>query len=264
MSILLQLPGIDNSLGGVVGVSSIVEAYREVLPKLYLTEIVGLATLFAVIIIIVRMVGVIKDAYSENEPMNIRKIFGLCEEYIKVAAILVFAPFMFYYIELGFSYIQDALVVKFKSDNILLEKALEAEGSTGILDNIAFTWQMAAGGMKTTIEFLLAALLKYAFYMVVAGRFLYLLLLQIVQPFAIVAFLSEKTRHFSLKYIGHLGYTYLVIPMILIADVFADKMTVHFLDNLKSVTIIYLAVAFILKISLYKVANSICKNVMSI
>lgn len=267
MSILLQLPNINNDLSGIKGVTSIVQAYKQFVPKLHLPEVVGLATFFAVVIIAIRIVAVLRDAYASGEPMNIKKMFDLAEEYIKVAAMLIFAPFIIYYIELGFSYIQDAAISKFNvGESSSLDVLLDAHDKGFSLNTAgeAFKAMVSLFAGSAFIELLLGTLLKYAVYMVVAGRYLYLILLQIIQPFAVVAFLSDKTRHFTLKYLGHLGYVYLIVPMILIADKFSDVMTEQFLGTLGSVKIIFLLVACILKFSLFKVANNICKNVMSI
>lgn len=74
-----------------------------------------------------------------------------------------------------------------------------------------------------TIWLFFLYLSKYLFYLFSAGRYIYLMLLQIVSPIAIVLLLSEKTSMFFFQWLKHFIICYMMIPAFILSNTFAEE-----------------------------------------
>ena len=59
---------------------------------------------------------------------------------------------------------------------------------------------------------------KYIFFFFASARYLYLILLEIVTPIAVILYMDEKTRHYTHAYLKNLFVCYMTIPAFLIAN----------------------------------------------
>ena len=59
---------------------------------------------------------------------------------------------------------------------------------------------------------------KYIFFFFASARYLYLILLEIVTPIAVILTWTRKTRHYTHAYLKNLFVCYMTIPAFLIAN----------------------------------------------
>ena len=109
------------------------------------------------------------------------------------------------------------------------------------------------------IEMLIYYLTEYLYFIFAAGRYLYLALLKIVTPIAVVCSLSEQTRGITITYLKNLAVCYMLIPSYLIANFFAETLSEAIVGSWETTSVNFdllsLAVALVFKLSLFSAAS---------
>lgn len=97
----------------------------------------------------------------------------------------------------------------------------------------------------------------YTFY--IAGRFMWLLMLELVAPIAIVLMIHEGTRTFFYTWLKNMIICYLLIPMFLLADKFSNDLTTGFFEGSEftSLSLIFLVFTGVfVKIKIFSTVKS--------
>jgi hypothetical protein len=66
-------------------------------------------------------------------------------------------------------------------------------------------------------------LFKYTYTFFILGRYMWLLMLELVAPIAIVLCIHETTRSYFFTWIKNMIICYMLIPMFLLADIFSNE-----------------------------------------
>ena len=217
----------------------ILKEVESVYEGLRLTEpsqiIIGLATLVAVFAVVNKFIKVYKEAFSDGEkPASARHFFNLFYVYIYCVVAIVLAPALFKVIEQALGLFQDEMVARYagKVNNSVTEEMMqyieEYEEEVSDADFIEAAIMRVTQQITMTLYILFFGAQKYLFYMFAAGRYLYLLLLQIIAPFAVFAWIDESTRHYTQTFLKNLLVCYMMIPAFLIASTFADELAINF------------------------------------
>lgn len=217
----------------------ILKEIESVYEGLRLTEpsqaITALATLVALFAVVNKFIKAYKEAFSDGEkPASARHFFNLFYIYVYCAVAIVFAPALFKIIEQILGLFQDEMVTRYEG---YLNRGAVEEMKRYILEfetEVADAGFIEAAIMRLTQQITMSLYIlffganKSLFYMFSAGRYLYLLLLQIVAPFAVISWIDESTRHYTQAFLKNLFVCYMMIPGFLIASTFSDELAINF------------------------------------
>lgn len=215
-----------------------IKEVESVYNSLRLTEasqaLVGLAILIALFAVINKFIKAYKEAFTDGEkPASAKHFFNLFYVYIYCVGAIAITPVVFHFVEEVLGMFQDEMVERYSGylgDTILqaMEKfeqeyAQESE-KVGFLD-IEGQLMLLLHNLNLQIFTFGLMCHKYVFYVFVTGRYLYLLLLQMVAPFAIYAWIDDSTRHYTQSFLKNLFICYMMIPAFLVAGVFSDELS---------------------------------------
>lgn len=74
-------------------------------------------------------------------------------------------------------------------------------------------------------------LFKYTYTFFILGRYMWLLMLELVAPVAIVLMIHENTRSYFYNWLRNMLICYLLIPMFLLADKFSNEVANFFMEG---------------------------------
>jgi len=253
---------------------SIAKAYELMRVNLVSEALIGITSLIAILVILKKFSEAYKDAFKDGKkPADIKEVFELFYIYISMAAIIILAPPIFSLIEKGFGEVQDEFVDRYSGDlNMSAGKAIttyetnyvkDQYKDAGIMDYVnpgKAISTVADGFFNGAFYMALLYANKYVFYFFAAGRYLYLLMLQVVAPLAVVCFLSKDLKQYAFNFLKHLTICYLMIPFFFLAYAFAGKISEVFIVNLDHYGKMALIITFVLKASLLKKAQTFVRE----
>lgn len=155
-----------------------------------------------------------------------KQFFKLFYIYIYVFAIIMVAPFAFTIVETALGNLQNELISHYQEDvNISIDEAIVTFTKDYIEDvQRRHNWVGQQIQEVIMLPFNIAAYTillyatKYIFFFFASARYLYLILLEIVTPIAVILYMDEKTRHYTHAYLKNLFVCYMTIPAFLIAN----------------------------------------------
>ena len=107
----------------------------------------------------------------------------------------------------------------------------EAKVNNKILEGESFDFDLLTVLTKAISGILMAigiGIFKFIYTFYIAGRFMWLLMLELVAPLAIVLMIHENTRSYFYNWLKNMIICYLLIPMFLLADKFSNELTTGF------------------------------------
>lgn len=75
---------------------------------------------------------------------------------------------------------------------------------------------------------------KYTYTFFILGRYMWLLLLELIAPVAIVLAIHENTRSYFYTWLKNMLVCYMLIPMFLLADKFSNEVAGFFMEGAAS------------------------------
>lgn len=250
--------------------------YQSELKRMYemlgsnalVNSLTGIAIFLALIFISKR----IYRAYKGQEEKGWKVFFDVAKEYLLITLFIAIFPFFLHYLELVLGGVQEYVSSNFNasvemSADAYIAKSIgeyideSANEDKGALDSIfAFSiLDIADTLLGITLSTFLLQINKYLYFFFCAGRYLWLLMLEIVSPVAIVCVLDDKTSDIFKAWLKNMFLCYMLIPFFLLADL-AGELAIKILAS-TSLLFAYntyglLAIlgTLILKISLYKLA----------
>ena len=225
------------------------------------------AALICIIILVNKFIAAYKEAYSGDaqRPINIKSFFTLFYTYFICAGIIIAASPVINTIEELLADVQTSFMAKFPGpkdvdgqamyDELLKDfssKVQEDSMIVSALESLFFP-------VYIFIEMLIYYLTEYLYFIFAAGRYLYLALLKIVTPIAVVCALSEQTRGITITYLKNLAICYMLIPSYLIANFFAETLSEAIVGSWETTSVNFdllsLVVALIFKLALFSAAS---------
>lgn len=250
---------------------NVVKAYEAVKFNGVSKGIIALCTFIALIIVINKFITAFKAAHTEGEgQINAKKFFDLFYIYIFTLAIIMVAPFAFTVIEKGLGEAQNELIEYYQQDvDLSIDEAIVTFTENYINEvqrrnNWVGKQIQEVIMLPINISFYTVLLYatKYIFFFFASSRYLYLILLEIVAPLAIIFYMDEKTRHFTYAYLKNLFVCYMMIPAFLIANVFGNFIAdniMHMVGENKY-SMLGLLFAFIFKLFLFGGGVKFCRQ----
>ncbi|MDH6311067.1 hypothetical protein M2451_003889 [Dysgonomonas sp. PFB1-18] len=227
--------------------SSIKQAYYTIHSNGAVQGCIGIVVAIALTIMIFRLVKIYDISKVDNKQGNRKIMFDLLIQYGKYMVFICAFPFLLGGIESVLADVQQGVSSKFNAsvnvagttyaaqmidkyvndkqakklkqyeDKSIIGKAVEAV--TPDLDILEKIDMMIA----TSISLAGIYILKYIYFFFCAGRYLWLLMLEIVAPIAVICAMSEKTFDVFKTWLKNMAVCYLLIPFYLMADVFAES-----------------------------------------
>lgn len=248
---------------------NIKKAYSSIIDKNVVGDgMYAIAALICGILLVNKFITAYKEAYGGDaqRPINMKSFFTLFYTYFVCAGMILAASPVLNMIEGLLADVQTYLMAQFNPPKDIDGETLAVKLYDEFMDKVEEEDNLIVAGLETFfcpvyvfIEMLVYYLTEYLYFIFAAGRYLYLALLKIVAPIAIVCSLSEQTRSITITYLKNLAICYMLIPAYLIANFFADTLSeavVGTWDTSKAnFDLISICVAFVFKLSLFSAAS---------
>ena len=103
-------------------------------------------------------------------------------------------------------------------------------------------------------------LFKYTYTFFILGRYMYLMMLELVAPIAIVLIIHDSTRSYFYSWLKNMIICYLLIPLFLLADKFSNEVALALVSGQEAVgsvsVVVLVLVAVWIKFKLFSVVRS--------
>jgi hypothetical protein len=208
-------------------------AYNQIKTSLPMTGIFILVTFIAVLMIANRFITDFKIATDGDKPMNIKIFFDLFWNYLAVFIVIVCFPFLITAIEKPLALFQEEIITTYSGYLTMnISEAMKYYEDQYVANEGGFTGADLIPVVKQlyniytafteTIFLFILYMCKYLFYLYSSGRYLYLILLEIVAPLAIVLVLNKDTKQHFYTWVKNLIVCYMMIPTFLLANTLAE------------------------------------------
>ena len=252
-------------------IDNVISAYEAVKMNGVSQGIIALCSFIAVIIVIQKFVTAWKEAFSEGDkPVDMKQFFKLFYIYIYVFAIIMVAPFAFTIVETALGNIQNELISRYQEDvDLSIDEAIVTFTKDYIEDvQRRHNWVGQQIQEVIMLPFNIAAYTillyatKYIFFFFAAARYLYLILLEIVTPIAVILYMDEKTGHYTHAYLKNLFVCYMTIPAFLIANALGSIIAENIMHmcGQNKYTMLGLLFAFVFKLFLFAKSVRFCRE----
>lgn len=253
-------------------IDNVISAYEAVKMNGVSQGIIALCSFIAVIIVIQKFVTAWKEAFSEGDkPVDMKQFFKLFYIYIYVFAIIMVAPFAFTIVETALGNIQNELISRYQEDvDLSIDEADRNlyKGYIEVSANERHNWVGQQIQEVIMLPFNIAAYTillyatKYIFFFFAAARYLYLILLEIVTPIAVILYMDEKTKHYTHAYLKNLFVCYMTIPAFLIANALGSIIAENIMHmcGQNKYTMLGLLFAFVFKLFLFAKSVRFCRE----
>lgn len=243
-------------------IDNVIQAYEAIKTNEVSEGIIWLCTFVALIIVINKFYTAFSAAKEDGQtPTDVKHFYKLFAIYIHVFVIIMVAPVAFSFIERCLGFLQDELIGIYQRDvDLSIDEAI-TQFAIDYIEDVQRTnnWfgqqlnEVIMLPMSMTIYTILLYATKYLFFFYASGRYLYLILLEIVTPLAVILYMEKETKHFTYAYLKNLFICYMLIPAFLIANAFGSVVSdgiMHMVGQNKY-SCLGLLFAFIFKLFLF-------------
>lgn len=208
--------------------TSIISAYNAISNLPVTKGMILISSVICGLIVISRIVSGLQEAMQDGQ-IDIKSFFKLFSTYIYMLLAITLAPVAFGLVEKGLAQMSDELVAKHQG---VINENLEgviADFTNQKMDEIeeAGLVEGAILAFKAEVEILIYTIVIYItkfLYMIFASaRYLYLAILKVGTPIAIVCSIDDRTRHITEAYFKNLFYCYIMLPCFLLTNNFGDQ-----------------------------------------
>lgn len=201
---------------------------------------IGIVSVLAIGFFIYRIVKVYVAETSKSK-FDFKVFWELIKEYARYSLIIAVLPIVIPFVELAFAEVQDKLQSSYNTSlETTFDKAAEdwlnayekeTEKEVEVGDSLSLSSMLGLknvisniyAGLVMGIWICLFAILKYIYFMYVAGRYLYLIMLQTIAPIAVICLASENYKKYFDSWLTKMFSCYLLVPFLMIADVFSEQ-----------------------------------------
>lgn len=184
-----------------------------------------------------------KNLTSNNGSFDFGSYWGQIRVVIFVCFISTSSGAIFNLVENVFGDLQAHLINDFGGDlsnksframsdlvknQVLAVQEREAAGLTFDIPNVTdVLWKSLTAILMSIGVFIF----KYTYTFFILGRYMWLLLLELIAPVAIVLVIHENTRSYFYTWLKNMLICYLLIPMFLLADKFSNEVASFFMEG---------------------------------
>lgn len=234
-------------------------------------SLILLSSFIALIFIIKRIYKAFKDYDKEDKDYKV--LFDIIKEYIMIITFIAIFPFVLNQVELLLAGVQDSVSSHFNASvelstdayiSKIVDDYIETKKENLTTSNQSFATEVISIPMEwfqsllgTTLSTFTLQIMKYLYFFACGMRYLWLLMLEILAPLAIVCMLDEETKGYFKNWLKNMFLCYMLIPFFLLADV-VGELTIKVLsaNNLlfsySSYGLLAVIATLIFKIALYK------------
>lgn len=218
-----------------IGISDVEQVYRDF--KTNGVLIGAYIFVYAIgLFLVVRNVSKVYYKQSRENVKDYKKFFDLLTPLFPYIGLMLFFPVIISGLEWGLTQIEQGIlnIVGVQPnvsywDSLLQEDERITEG--GVINSI-LDWDWVIGYFSVIAIKPMALLIdNYLFSIVIAGRYVWLILLEFQAPFAIISLMSKDTDEVFRKWIKEMYKCYLYIPGFMIANFFAEGIFQAFFDQ---------------------------------
>lgn len=251
--------------------TSIISAYNAISGLPVTQGMILIASVICGIIIVAKIVSGLQEAMQDGQ-INIRSFFKLFSTYIYMLVAISLAPSAFNLVEKGLAQMSDELITKHQGvinenlDEVIetfVNEKMDEIDQAGIVEGAILS-------LKATIEIFIYTIVvymtKFLYLIFASARYLYLAILKIGTPIAIVCSIDDKTRHITETYIKNLFYCYVMLPCFLLTNNFSDQIISNIGGAYFSITkteVSLLILGLFLKMFLFGKAFQYSKQIIS-
>jgi len=234
----------------------------------------GVVALVAIIIMVSKIITVYSKGMEQPEGVDRKLALRLVKQYILYAVFIAVFPFILGGAETSFAEVQDNLKSKY---DFALESSVE-DATTYFLNEYIIEsmkeledanmfkeiYLMAIMKLNTAIYSYSLYILKYIYFIFCCGRYMWLMMLQLLAPLALILAMSEKTISYFYTWLKNMLLCYLLIPFFILADAFSESISVvisnSFDHSSHSMMVVLLMV--LLKINLFAIVTKKTYNLL--
>ena len=257
-----------------ISFTSLAEGYNAVKTSTAGITMLTLVICIGVILLVKKFTTAYKKAHVDNvtgekKYLSMRQFFDLFWQYIIVFAIIMIAPVFISMLESGLSEIQTqfsekASEIETQKFQEFKTKAMDEFQINSLPDLIPLVkyFKLKKQADDMTQYVVLNMLYKYLLYMFSSCHYVYLILLELVAPIAVVCALDKSTFSYFQSWVRNMIICYLMIPALIIANLFADSVLTVLNDSVFNIPIgsigliIFLLLGVLLKFKVFSFAMS--------
>ena len=225
------------------------QAYEAVKEHIAYEAFNGFVIFIAVFLLLSRSF----DEYNKyiersDEPPTILGIWGHLKGYVFLIVLIPAMPVLFNVVEVTLAELSSKLIEGFGGDsdakatdtmNSLIsgyndEYAKKVADASG-LDYLALIWDGVANLLSNGCSLILAPIgifvFKYTYTFFIICRYMWLLMLEVVAPIAIICLIHNDTKQYFMAWIKNMFLCYLLIPLFLLADLFSNAVALAMMGN---------------------------------
>lgn len=208
----------------------IVESAYNKVNNLPISEgLLAVSSIICGIIILAKLVKAVQDSSQEGQ-IDIRSFFKLFHSYIYMLMAIILAPMLFTMVETALGTMSDELTnfhqgaMNKSFEEVIKDYGNQLEVDIQNSNPITAGLMIAFSGVQIAVYTVIVYIEKFIYSIFMSSRYLYLIILKIVTPIAIVCSMHESTMDISKTYLRNLFYCYLMLPCFLIANNFAEAL----------------------------------------
>jgi hypothetical protein len=216
---------------------SVEEVYQQLISSGLTKTLIGFSSLIGFGITIHKIIKEYWETMVENEKIDMRKLLKAFMPYLSYLLLIIALPFLIYFVEHLLAQVERLVLEKVgdspSADGFIEQAEKEQEFLTkelGIGWTLDFGLWMSYLGV-IIIRPIMIFFDNYLFCMALAGRYLYLIMLQIIAPICIIGLLYEKTSDWFWSWSKNLLCCYLLVPAFMISNFFAESLFVALFRN---------------------------------
>lgn len=251
--------------------TSIISAYESISNLPVTQGMLLIASVICALIIISKIVHGLQEAMQDGQ-IDVKSFFKLFSTYIYLLIAISIAPLAFTMIEKGLAQMSDEMVSHTQGvintsidgviDHFISEKTQEIEDAdmfTSAILKFKFTLELI---WYTAVVYIT----KFLYLIFASARYLYLAILKIGAPIAIVCSLDDKTRHITESYLKNLFYCYIMLPCFLLTNNFCDQLMINLGGQIPGVSkteVTFLFLGLLMKMFLFGKAFQYARQIIS-
>lgn len=244
------------------------QAYQALKVETLTLAVWGAALAFATVIIMLEILKRYRMAYDgESGRVDVKAFMSLIYPLILTQLVITGGPAIISAVEYVLSLMEKSLLSGLKGGepepiwdalkNEVIEKTSRSVVGLATMEAGHFFDYIGVMIVKPIVSFID----HWLFGIAVSGRYIYLILLEMVSPIAVICLLSKDTQQYFYTWVKHMVVCYLLLPAFMVAHLFAEGMKQYMVTDGGYTTFALLGM-LILKLYLYKIAGSRVFNLL--
>ncbi|PHS04995.1 MAG: hypothetical protein COA88_12990 [Kordia sp.] len=244
----------------IIGYSEVEAVYQTFITNGTTVVFYAMSYTLAIIITVWKIVKAYWQEMEQGKVKDMKKFVTAFKPILPMMLVMAALPFIISLVESLFANLEANILDKTGSAPEVLSYMESADEEAAKMDEAyGLIWsvdQYLSYFMLTVLKPIMIFIENYLFSMALAGRYVYLILLELIAPLAIVSLLFDKSHDIFWGWFKNMLVCYLLVPGFMIANYFADQMWNAFYDFNDDNGDLNFLFIIALKLFLYKVVAS--------